>query len=103
MTANQMHIHNLINQLAANGYTHSTQNTVDSLWNTHNFHFTHDFFLAKWGRQEDVKETYQLHASYLLKNSLLQQETEYRVYIYIWSPKTDIFYAEYLSGFLNSI
>lgn len=29
MTANQMHIHTLINQLAANGYTYCTQNTED--------------------------------------------------------------------------
>lgn len=76
MTANQMHIHNLINQLAANGYTYSTQNTVDSLWNTQNFHFTRDSFLSKWVRQEAVNKTYQLHALTFLKRSLLLQETE---------------------------
>ncbi len=67
MTANQMHIHTLINQLAANGYAYSTQNTVDSLWNTHNFHFTQDSFLAKWGRQAAVDKTNQLYASQLLE------------------------------------
>lgn len=76
MTANQMHIHNLINQLAANGYTYSTQNTVDSLWNTQNFHFTRDSFLSKWVRQEAVNKTYQLSALTFLKRSLLLQETE---------------------------
>lgn len=43
MTANQMHIHSLINQLAANGFTYTTQNATDSLRDTHSFHFTQDF------------------------------------------------------------
>lgn len=39
MTANQMHIHGLINQLATNGYTNAMQNATDSLGDTRSFHF----------------------------------------------------------------
>lgn len=48
MTANQMHIHSLINQLAANGFTYTTQNATDSLRDTHSFRFTQDFLGQMW-------------------------------------------------------
>lgn len=63
MTANQMHIHSLINQLAANGFTYTTQNATDSLRDTHSFHFTHIGPNVKDRRQ-------------LTQNAQMQQQTE---------------------------
>lgn len=87
MTANQMHIHTLINQLAANGYTYSRQNTVDSLWDTHNFHFTRDSFLAKWGREEAVSRSHQLHAPYLPARFTAAAAAEWRIVRETWGNK----------------
>lgn len=132
MTANQMHIHTLINQLAANGYTYSRQNTVDSLWDTHNFHFTRDSFLAKWGREEAVSRSHQLHAPYLPARFTAAAAAKWRIVretwgnkfilkirvnvkkmlshkkqtencVYVWASQTVHFYAEYLFGSLISI